>query len=829
MDVGTYSAPSPVLVDSGVYPDPNGNYSYTFNAYSQEIDHIVMTARANQDFVRISHAHGNADASDSADTTNTYGALMLDPTTAVRTSDHDGQVVTLGYEITLSSTIHGTINPAQNLTVSKNTQPTITINPDPGYVAVITDSCVPQYGGANPIVVPTNIYKLNPVIADCRIDVKYMRAEVLGNNVPITNGDANPDSSDGTQFGDVALNSTITHNFTVQNQGTSDLFIGSISIYYYDYTLDPSLTFPIIIAPGASVAIPILFKPTLAQTEKTTVSIFYGLTAAGAYYGDFTYSFDIEGTGYAIGSCGSANGVTSGQPPDFQNLCSSGYQSAVSSTRIAEGIQWSWTCNGSPGYSSASCSALQRIWTVTPLSGIGGKIFSSEPQSASEGQTVQFLVTADNGYSVAGVTGCDGQLTLFDPGHGSYTTAPLTQNCTVSATFNYTPGYVPLNPSRILDTRAGANTSDGQFAAEGALGPGHTLDLIVLGRGGVAATGVKAVVLNLTVTDPTTAGYVTAWPSGEQMPGTSNINFVAGQTIPNLVIVKVGSNGKVALSNSSGNTQLVADVLGYFTDAAAFNAISPARLLDTRPGYPTIDGLYEGLGPVTEGDAGKVDLRMGDGRGGLPDFLVNTAILNVTVTNPTAPGYITVWPTGSARPMTSNLNFIAGQTIANLVVSKIGVNEGVSFYNSAGSTDLIVDVIGWLPTGSELTSVQPARLLDTRLTGTTIDGQFQHGGPLGPQGVLDFTVAGRGNVPSSGVGAVVLNVTVTDPTTPGYVTAWPTGSARPIASNLNFMAGDTVPNLVIVKVGDQGKVSLYNSQGNSYIVADVVGWFPASE
>jgi hypothetical protein len=72
-------------------------------------------------------------------------------------------------------------------------------------------------------------------------------------------------------------------------------------------------------------------------------------------------------------------------------------------------------------------------------------------------------------------------------------------------------------------------------------------------------------------------------------------------------------------------------------------------------------------------------------------------MLNVTVTNPTAVGYITVWPNGSSRPNASNINFVPGQTVANLVAARVGPDGRVAFFNSAGATDLLVDVVGWLP------------------------------------------------------------------------------------------------------------------------------------
>jgi hypothetical protein len=91
-----------------------------------------------------------------------------------------------------------------------------------------------------------------------------------------------------------------------------------------------------------------------------------------------------------------------------------------------------------------------------------------------------------------------------------------------------------------------------------------TVHLQVTGKGGVPTTGVSAVVVNVTVTTPTTAGNITVYPDGAAMPSASNLNFVAGQTIPNLVIAKVSSSGKISLTNNSGGTvQIIADVAGY--------------------------------------------------------------------------------------------------------------------------------------------------------------------------------------------------------------------------------------------------------------------------
>jgi alpha-tubulin suppressor-like RCC1 family protein len=150
----------------------------------------------------------------------------------------------------------------------------------------------------------------------------------------------------------------------------------------------------------------------------------------------------------------------------------------------------------------------------------------------------------------------------------------------------------------------------------------------------------------------------------------------------------------------------------------------------------------------------------------------------------------------------------------------------VSLFNSAGSTHLIADVEGWFADGSGFAPVLPARLLDTRRGGGTIDGLGAPGVPVGADGVLDLKVLGRGGVPAVGVGSVVLNVTAVDPSSAGFVTVWPAGSPKPTASNLNFPAGDTRPNLVVVRVGAGGMVSLFNSAGSTHLIGDVEGWFP---
>ena len=369
---------------------------------------------------------------------------------------------------------------------------------------------------------------------------------------------------------------------------------------------------------------------------------------------------------------------------------------------------------------------------------------------------------------------------------------------TVGGTFH------PVAPQRILDTRAGLGAPAAQ------LGPGGTIGLQVTGSGGVPASGVSAVVLNVTVTEPSAGSFLTASPAGQPRPLVSNLNYVAGQTVPNLVVVKVGAGGKVDLYNSSGTTHVIADVAGWYgpdggTPGGRYNPVTPARILDTRPASKLGPGATLGVQVA--------------GQGGVPASGVSAVVLNVTATEPTATSFLTAWPQGEARPVASNLNYVAGQTVPNLVVVKVGAGGKVDLFNFAGATHVVADVAGWYgfddaSSGALFTPVTPSRILDSRSTAK-----------VGPGGTIAMQVTGRGGVPASGVAAVVLNVTVTEPTAGGHLTAWPAGDTRPLASNLNYGPGQTVPNLVVVKVGAGGVVNLFNSAGSTHVIADVAGWY----
>ncbi len=200
------------------------------------------------------------------------------------------------------------------------------------------------------------------------------------------------------------------------------------------------------------------------------------------------------------------------------------------------------------------------------------------------------------------------------------------------------------------------------------------------------------------------------------------------------------------------------------------------------------------------------------GVGGVPAQGVEAAVLTVTAVDATAETFLTVWPTGDARPFASALNPGPGRTVANTVVARVSADGRVSIFNRSGAVHVVVDVLGWLATGAGMHTQTPIRLFDSRTTAI-----------VAAAATVPVAVAGHAGVPAD-ARAVVANLTATDATVASYVTAWPSGTARPFASNLNPAPGRTVANLVVVTLGGDGSISLFNNAGSVHLVLDVLGW-----
>jgi uncharacterized repeat protein (TIGR01451 family) len=375
--------------------------------------------------------------------------------------------------------------------------------------------------------------------------------------------------------------------------------------------------------------------------------------------------------------------------------------------------------------------------------------------------------------------------------------------------------FIPLPPVRILDTR------DGNGAPKGRVTGGQTIDLQVTGRAGVPSAGVSAVVFNLTGTGATGSGFVTAWPAGGAKPNASSLNLETGSTVANLVTVTVGAGGKVSLFSFAG-TDLIADIAGYYEPIngpatnGRFVPVDPARVLDTRNAI--------GITTTTKVAAGKTITVQITGKGGLPTSGVSAVIANLTATGADKPGFVTAWPSG-AVPIASNVNLDAvGQTRPNQIILPVSATGTINLFTFAG-THMIVDVAGYFtdntaaPSTSGLfVALAPQRILDTRNhIGTTGDKQAT-------DTTLNVRVAGLANVPASGASTLVANLTATDASAPGFVTAWPSGPV-PNVSTLNLdKVGQTSPNQLTLPMSADGTMNLFTKGGTHFII-DIAGYY----
>jgi hypothetical protein len=363
--------------------------------------------------------------------------------------------------------------------------------------------------------------------------------------------------------------------------------------------------------------------------------------------------------------------------------------------------------------------------------------------------------------------------------------------------------YTPYGPTRILDTRSGLGAPRAKLTSSA------PIKLKVAGTGGVPA-GATAVALNLTLTNTTGGGDIAAFPDGSTEQ-TSNLNYAAGQTVANLAIVPVGNNGEIDLAKEGpGAVDIIADVEGYFTQSAASgysaSASGPTRTLDTRSGLGAPKKPLTSTGVIRLKVAGVGDVPAG----------VTAVSLNVTLTNTSGNGDVIAYPDGKAQPTASNVNYAAGQTIANAAVVPVGADGYIDLVKQGpGAVDVIADVEGYFTSGGPgaYLAINPTRLFDSRTLGANGKLSAQYYYPL----PIDQTT---GHVAIPGVTTWVLNTTVTNVTGTGFLTVFPdnangAGSMPlvPNASNLNFAKGATVPNLAFAVPSSAGIIDFYNGAG----------------
>ena len=368
-----------------------------------------------------------------------------------------------------------------------------------------------------------------------------------------------------------------------------------------------------------------------------------------------------------------------------------------------------------------------------------------------------------------------------------------------------------ITPTRILDTRTSTGGHNGTFAAS------ETYSMSVLGRGAVPMSGVAAVLANVTVIATTGSGYLTLWPTGQTRPTASNINFGLNTVVANQALIPLGTNGSISIFSLAAGVHVVLDISGWVgttvTPAGGTVAVSPNRILDSRG----TNGGRNG-NPWHGGETATVPVL---GTHGLPATGISAVYANVTIVPASSSGVITAFATGATLPTVDTVDVTAGVVVANFALIPVGPDGAIQVWCSNGTMHVVIDVLGLVEDGNPTAKmgvqpIQPYRAYDTRTTGT----------PLTQNQVRTVPVVGVGSVPATGVAAVVAHLVASNVTAGGgYFTAYPSGYPRPTASSLNFQPGMTVSNDVVIPVGADGAIAIYNSAvGSTHAILDIQGW-----
>jgi hypothetical protein len=390
--------------------------------------------------------------------------------------------------------------------------------------------------------------------------------------------------------------------------------------------------------------------------------------------------------------------------------------------------------------------------------------------------------------------------------------------------------FFPLTPCRVVDTRSGAAGSgtSGAFSTPSLVGGATRSFPIPQSPCNVPATA-QAYSLNITLVPTAAVGYLTAWPTGSAMPGTTTLNSPNGAIVGNAAIVSAGTNGAISLF-ASNDTDVVIDINGYFapptSQGLAFYPVTPCRVVDTRSGA---------AGSGTTGAFSSPSLVAGATRNfpipssdcGIPSSSAAYS-MRMTVVAPGPLGYLTTWPAGQPFPVVATLNALDGGVVGNEAIVPAGTNGAISVY-ATNNTDLVIDINGYFaPPGNPgalyFYFLPPCRVADTR-SGSGFSGGFGPPSLVGGTSREFAMPASVCAIPDSAL-AYSLNMTVVVPSGDGlgYLTAWPTGQTFPVAATLNALDGGVVAAGSIVPAGSGGAINVFASNPTDLVI-DINGYF----
>jgi hypothetical protein len=363
--------------------------------------------------------------------------------------------------------------------------------------------------------------------------------------------------------------------------------------------------------------------------------------------------------------------------------------------------------------------------------------------------------------------------------------------------------FVPIdNGPILLDTRTGTGGREGKLDAD------RALPFVVLGVGGVPASGVKAVLLKVAAADATSNTFLRLYPNGDTDPGMTMLTVAAGQLISNTTTVAPGTLGKVVVWNASGSTHVIVQVQGYFrtavgTTGGGFVPVTHTKVVDTRSGTK-----------IGAGSSRTFTLT-----GSLVPAGATAVAIGLCVPSATAGGYLSVMPAGQT-PTRSTLNYDNGTT-SSLAVVRLSAGGQIIVKNVGSvAVDVVIVMEGYF-TASPSTGAgyRPAagRVFDSRDTR-----------PISADGTVEVQLLGRIGMPLRGVAGVVFNVTAVGPSGTGWLRVYPSGTdgTDPAAAHVHFNDASNRGSLIILKPGTDGKIRILNGGSASVdVVVDVQGYF----
>jgi len=362
---------------------------------------------------------------------------------------------------------------------------------------------------------------------------------------------------------------------------------------------------------------------------------------------------------------------------------------------------------------------------------------------------------------------------------------------------SFIPGQTAATYTVAVSNQAGAGNSGGTVTVTETVPTGMTL-VSMAGTGWTCPAGgstcARSDVLNGGGSFPT-------------ITVTVNVALNASALVTNLVSVSGGGSAAAAASDPT--------TINAFSAALRFVPVTPCRVTDTRNAAGPFGG------PAIGGGATR-SFNIPASACGVPASALAYAF-NVTVV-PSGPlGFLTLWPAGQTQPLASTLNS-DGRIKANAAIVPAGTGGAVSVFVT-NPTQLILDINGYFvpatdPAGLAFFPITPCRIADTRNAVTPLGGPSMGGG----QSRTFPALAGTCGVPATAK-AYSLNFTaVPGGGLLGFLTAWPTGQARPLASSLNAPTDTVAANAAIVPAGAGGSIDVFTSNATNLVI-DIDGYF----